>query len=97
MVIFVYCKQIFMREFEHTQKYPDANLIRLGVGDTSQPIPDIITSAMAEVIYLLINQLVTLKSFYFPFFFFFWTEVMKCMLPNCFFFFFLFNIYKTSS
>ncbi|KAF3445753.1 hypothetical protein FNV43_RR10930 [Rhamnella rubrinervis] len=40
--------EISMREFEHTQKYPDAELIRLGVGDTSQPIPDIITSAMAE-------------------------------------------------
>lgn len=38
-----------MREVEHTQKYPHARLIRLGIGDTTQPIPDIITSAMAEV------------------------------------------------
>lgn len=38
-----------MRESEHTQKYPHARLIRLGIGDTTEPIPDIITSAMAEV------------------------------------------------
>lgn len=42
--------QIFMREFVHTQKYPHARLIRLGVGNTTEPIPDIITSSMAEVI-----------------------------------------------
>ncbi|KAG2709215.1 hypothetical protein I3760_05G228200 [Carya illinoinensis] len=40
--------EICMREFEHSQKYPQAGLIRLGVGDTTEPIPDIITSAMAE-------------------------------------------------
>ncbi|KAK3025675.1 hypothetical protein RJ639_042015 [Escallonia herrerae] len=39
---------ISLREFEHTQKYPDSELIRLGIGDTTKPIPDIITSAMAE-------------------------------------------------
>lgn len=38
-----------MRESEHAQKYPHARLIRLGIGDTTEPIPDIITSAMAEV------------------------------------------------
>ncbi|KAK9270705.1 hypothetical protein L1049_026288 [Liquidambar formosana] len=36
------------RELEHTQKYPHAKLIRLGVGDTTEPIPEIITSAMVE-------------------------------------------------
>ncbi|CAK9174247.1 unnamed protein product [Ilex paraguariensis] len=40
--------QISLREFEHTQKYPEEKIIRLGIGDTTEPIPDIITSAMAE-------------------------------------------------
>ncbi|KAH7567805.1 hypothetical protein JRO89_XS07G0154000 [Xanthoceras sorbifolium] len=40
--------EIFKRESEHIQKFPDASLIRLGIGDTTEPIPDIITSAMAE-------------------------------------------------
>ncbi|KAH9756743.1 Aminotransferase ALD1 [Citrus sinensis] len=40
--------EISMRESEHIRKHPDARLIRLGIGDTTQPIPDIITSAMAE-------------------------------------------------
>lgn len=38
-----------MHETEHTRKYPDARLIRLGIGDTTEPIPEIITTAMAEV------------------------------------------------
>lgn len=41
--------QISIREHEHIQKNPNARLIRLGIGDTTQPIPDIITTAMAEV------------------------------------------------
>ncbi|KAK3028849.1 hypothetical protein RJ639_037693 [Escallonia herrerae] len=40
--------EISLRELEHIQKYPDSELIRLGIGDTTNPIPDIITSAMAE-------------------------------------------------
>ncbi|XP_044512204.1 probable LL-diaminopimelate aminotransferase, chloroplastic [Mangifera indica] len=40
--------QISMHETEHIRKYPDAKLIRLGIGDTTEPIPEIITSAMAE-------------------------------------------------
>ncbi|XVF36789.1 hypothetical protein REPUB_Repub19eG0088400 [Reevesia pubescens] len=40
--------EISRRESEHMQKNPDASLIRLGIGDTTQPIPDIITQAMAE-------------------------------------------------
>ncbi|XP_077214096.1 putative LL-diaminopimelate aminotransferase, chloroplastic [Tasmannia lanceolata] len=43
--------EITTRRFEHIQKYPDAKLISLGIGDTTQPIPNIVTSAMAE--YLL--------------------------------------------
>ncbi|MFS7899340.1 putative LL-diaminopimelate aminotransferase [Helianthus anomalus] len=41
--------EIEARELEHLNKYPDANIIRLGIGDTTEPIPDIITSNMAEV------------------------------------------------
>lgn len=40
--------EISIREHEHIQKNPNARLIRLGIGDTTQPIPDIITTAMAE-------------------------------------------------
>ncbi|KAI4321391.1 hypothetical protein MLD38_034775 [Melastoma candidum] len=39
---------ISKRETEHKRKYPDVELIRLGIGDTTEPIPEIITSAMAE-------------------------------------------------
>ncbi|KAF5746824.1 hypothetical protein HS088_TW06G00999 [Tripterygium wilfordii] len=45
--------EISKRELEHTRKHPHAKLIRLGVGDTTQPIPDIITSAMAKQVYAL--------------------------------------------
>ncbi|KDP32718.1 hypothetical protein JCGZ_12010 [Jatropha curcas] len=45
--------EISIREFEHMQKRPHARLIRLGIGDTTQPIPEIITSAMAEHAYAL--------------------------------------------
>lgn len=38
-----------MRESEHARKNPHARVIRLGIGDTTQPIPNIITSAMVEV------------------------------------------------
>jgi len=33
-------------------KYPDAKVISLGIGDTTEPIPEVITSAMAEVGFL---------------------------------------------
>jgi len=45
--------QICAREMEHARKYPQAKLIRLGIGDTTEPIPEIITAAMAEVVYSL--------------------------------------------
>lgn len=47
--IFMDSNQIGMRQFAHMQKYPEAKLISLGIGDTTQPIPDVVTSAMAEV------------------------------------------------
>ena len=49
-VILSYLNQISMRESEYAQRNPHARLIRLGIGDTTEPIPEIITSAMAEVI-----------------------------------------------
>ncbi|XP_002513859.4 aminotransferase ALD1, chloroplastic [Ricinus communis] len=43
--------EISMAEYEHMQKKPHARLIRLGIGDTTEPIPEIITSSMAERAY----------------------------------------------
>ncbi|XP_027368374.1 probable LL-diaminopimelate aminotransferase, chloroplastic [Abrus precatorius] len=40
--------EIFRRESEYSKRNPNTRLIRLGIGDTTEPIPDIITSAMAE-------------------------------------------------
>ncbi|KAL6867293.1 hypothetical protein ACP4OV_015317 [Aristida adscensionis] len=40
--------EIDMKHEAHMQKYPDAEVISLGIGDTTEPIPSIITSAMAE-------------------------------------------------
>ncbi|CAL5329638.1 unnamed protein product [Camellia sinensis] len=40
--------EISARELEHIKKYPNAEVIRLGIGDTTEPIPDIITSAMSD-------------------------------------------------
>ncbi|KAJ8762964.1 hypothetical protein K2173_023093 [Erythroxylum novogranatense] len=45
--------EILKWEAEHIQKNPKAQLIRLGVGDTTHPIPEIISSAMAEHCYAL--------------------------------------------
>lgn len=42
-------KQIARRRAAHMLKYPDAQVISLGIGDTTEPIPDVITSAMAKV------------------------------------------------
>ncbi|XP_058084827.1 probable LL-diaminopimelate aminotransferase, chloroplastic [Magnolia sinica] len=40
--------EIEIRQFEYLQKHPDAKLISLGIGDTTQPIPHVVTSAMAQ-------------------------------------------------
>ncbi|KAK1267285.1 hypothetical protein QJS04_geneDACA000710 [Acorus gramineus] len=40
--------EIGRRQVEHMNKCPDANLINLGIGDTTQPIPHVIATAMAE-------------------------------------------------
>lgn len=42
--------QIGKRQIEHLKKHPDANVISLGIGDTTEPIPISIASAMAEVL-----------------------------------------------
>ncbi|KAJ0960886.1 hypothetical protein J5N97_001236 [Dioscorea zingiberensis] len=39
--------EIARRRSAHLLKYPDAKVISLGIGDTTEPIPDVITSAMA--------------------------------------------------
>ncbi|XP_022986498.1 LL-diaminopimelate aminotransferase, chloroplastic-like [Cucurbita maxima] len=40
--------EIARRRNAHLQKYPDAKVISLGIGDTTEPIPEVITSAMAK-------------------------------------------------
>ncbi|XP_010907176.1 LL-diaminopimelate aminotransferase, chloroplastic isoform X2 [Elaeis guineensis] len=39
--------EIARRRSAHMLKYPDAQVISLGIGDTTEPIPEVITSAMA--------------------------------------------------
>ncbi|KAL4274582.1 hypothetical protein AHAS_Ahas20G0021600 [Arachis hypogaea] len=41
-------KKIARRRNAHLIKYPDAKVISLGIGDTTEPIPDAITSAMSK-------------------------------------------------
>ncbi|KAL8097519.1 aminotransferase ALD1, chloroplastic-like [Apium graveolens] len=40
--------EISARELEHMEKYPDAKIISLGIGDTTQPIPDIVAHTMSD-------------------------------------------------
>ncbi|CDP01154.1 unnamed protein product [Coffea canephora] len=40
--------EIGRRRAAHLLKYPDAQVISLGIGDTTEPIPQVITTAMAE-------------------------------------------------
>ncbi|XP_059653353.1 aminotransferase ALD1, chloroplastic-like isoform X1 [Cornus florida] len=40
--------EISIREDEHIKKYPNAKVISLGIGNTTQPIPDVITLSMAD-------------------------------------------------
>ncbi|XP_022149209.1 LL-diaminopimelate aminotransferase, chloroplastic [Momordica charantia] len=40
--------EIARRRSAHLLKYPDAKVISLGIGDTTEPIPEVITSAMAK-------------------------------------------------
>ncbi|XP_022898451.1 LL-diaminopimelate aminotransferase, chloroplastic [Olea europaea var. sylvestris] len=45
--------EIARRRAAHMLKYPDAQVISLGIGDTTEPIPEVITSAMAKRSYAL--------------------------------------------
>jgi aspartate/methionine/tyrosine aminotransferase len=47
--------QIARRRAAHLLKNPDAKIISLGIGDTTEPIPEVITNAMAEVISWLLK------------------------------------------
>ncbi|CAM6118978.1 unnamed protein product [Calypogeia fissa] len=40
--------EIARRRREHVQKYPDAKVISLGIGDTTEPIPEVISTAMQQ-------------------------------------------------
>ncbi|GAU47664.1 hypothetical protein TSUD_90870 [Trifolium subterraneum] len=40
--------EIARRKSAHLLKYPDAKIISLGIGDTTEPIPEVITSALAK-------------------------------------------------
>ncbi|KAH0751043.1 hypothetical protein KY290_030275 [Solanum tuberosum] len=40
--------EIARRRSAHMLKHPDAQIISLGIGDTTEPIPEVITSAMAK-------------------------------------------------
>lgn len=54
MVIFIcffpQLLKIARRKAAHMLRYPDAQVISLGIGDTTEPIPEVITSAMAKVL-----------------------------------------------
>ncbi|KAK1386272.1 LL-diaminopimelate aminotransferase, chloroplastic [Heracleum sosnowskyi] len=45
--------EVARRKAAHLLKYPDAQVISLGIGDTTEPIPEVITSAMAKKAYAL--------------------------------------------
>ncbi|KAH7683532.1 LL-diaminopimelate aminotransferase/aminotransferase ALD1 protein [Dioscorea alata] len=40
--------EIFKKQMEHMEKYPDAKIISLGIGDTTLPMPRLVTTAMQE-------------------------------------------------
>ncbi|KAJ1692798.1 hypothetical protein LUZ63_009496 [Rhynchospora breviuscula] len=40
--------EIARRRAAHLSKYPDAQVISLGIGDTTEPVPDVMTNAMSE-------------------------------------------------
>ncbi|KAM3340958.1 LL-diaminopimelate aminotransferase isoform X8 [Capsicum galapagoense] len=51
--------EIGRRRSAHMLKHPDAKIISLGIGDTTEPIPEFITSAMAQ----RAHELSTLKGY----------------------------------
>ncbi|KAJ4976966.1 hypothetical protein NE237_002072 [Protea cynaroides] len=51
--------EVARRRAQHMVKYPNAQVISLGIGDTTEPIPELITSAMAK----RANELSTLEGY----------------------------------
>ncbi|PKI72650.1 hypothetical protein CRG98_007027 [Punica granatum] len=47
--------EVARRRTAHLAKYPNAKVISLGIGDTTEPIPEAITSAMAQRSYGLLT------------------------------------------
>ncbi|XP_038708837.1 aminotransferase ALD1, chloroplastic isoform X2 [Tripterygium wilfordii] len=45
--------EISMHEIRHMEKYPGAKVISLGIGDTTQPIPDMVALSMADFAHAL--------------------------------------------
>ncbi|KAL0365121.1 UNVERIFIED_CONTAM: Aminotransferase ALD1, chloroplastic [Sesamum angustifolium] len=45
--------EISAREAQHLKKYPNAEVISLGIGDTTEPLPDTVASSMADYAYKL--------------------------------------------
>ncbi|XP_047969907.1 aminotransferase ALD1, chloroplastic-like isoform X1 [Salvia hispanica] len=45
--------EISEREAQHAKKYPNAKIISLGIGDTTEPLPDVVASSMANYAYSL--------------------------------------------
>ncbi|XP_004485554.1 aminotransferase ALD1, chloroplastic-like [Cicer arietinum] len=43
--------EIERRELLHLKKYPHANVIDLGIGDTTKPLPEIVTSSMVDFVH----------------------------------------------
>ncbi|OAY78251.1 Aminotransferase ALD1 [Ananas comosus] len=54
--------EIEKKKKAHMEKYPDAKVISLGVGDTTEPIPTIVTSAMAESFTRIIHSRGSLRK-----------------------------------
>lgn len=47
-------------------KYPDAPVISLGIGDTTEPIPDVITSGMSKVFFCQLSFIETSFARFLP-------------------------------
>ncbi|GFP87078.1 aminotransferase ald1 [Phtheirospermum japonicum] len=48
--------KISAREAQHVKKYPNAKVISLGIGDTTEPLPDVVAMSMANYAYGLATQ-----------------------------------------
>ncbi|KAK4476882.1 hypothetical protein RD792_016046, partial [Penstemon davidsonii] len=60
--------EISARELQHVTEYPNAKVISLGIGDTTEPLPDVVASSMANVSFVYsgskyAHSLSTLKGY----------------------------------